>query len=579
MVKGDHEEMGTPSYATVESAVYSTTSANSNVAKAVYVDGAYKGTANYVYVSASNTGTLTVNGERVYTYPVVFKNGEAGTLNINNANTEDGMVYEYTVNSYGVADVKTTTETLNGMVSTYSKGSNLTIAQGDTKSSAAGSYTIAYGAQLWNVENTKNVYAENLTSDMSMAVVLDGDGFVKTIFVNDTSVTAFNETMVDFGTVTGLQVNSGSPITVYSGYSLPITGGTDGKKITYFVTYDNGKSDPAKEVEVGTVDTGIAYISIPKNAAKVTITAYRGNTTPTPTGHTLTLDAGIYGNAKIYDKDGKDITSTFTGTFYKISATVPAGNVVIVDPDWNTGDVIWIGGTSYTVGARKEILINVAADTELKTLHAVSMTGVNADSRKMKLDATSILVEDGTNADLVATVTNASATQHQKVTFTNATIKAVSNTVQQSGTAAVLDKTTSTTGSTVTLTVSNVTADVTVGTSATQVFKVTVPAVVTDATLDTATGKYTTAYTVGGEDVTGDIYLAAADTLTVTVTWTSGDISGSTGDSIAIAATGATVTTSPITFANGSFSTKTPKTATISTWTQDVAITLTGSNR
>ena len=159
-----------PVYATVNSAIYTTTSANPNVAKAVFVDGDYSGTANYVYVVKSYTGTTTVNGERVYTYPVVFENGEAGTLNISSPNVTKEMVYEYTVDSNGVADVDATVnEVINDVVSTYSKGSNLTVTNGDGSGSTR-SYTIAYGAQLWNVED--DVYAETLTSDMDLALVL-----------------------------------------------------------------------------------------------------------------------------------------------------------------------------------------------------------------------------------------------------------------------------------------------------------------------------------------------------------------------------------------------------------------------
>ncbi len=260
MMKSDGSTDGT-----VISAAYSTTSTNNMVAKAVFVDAEYSGTANYVYVTDSYTGTLTVNGERVYTYPVVFENGEAGTLNVNRNNLDDGEAYEYTVDSNGVADLTQPVEVINGVVSTYAKGSNLTLAWGiGSGTPSPASYTIAYGAQLWNVESAP--YAETLTTDMSMSVILDGDGFVKTVFVNDTNVTLTTTITSNVG---GLTITYGS---VYSGYSAEVTGTVANDKLTYVVTYDNGTQETKTATASSTAPYN-TYISVPDNATKIEITA------------------------------------------------------------------------------------------------------------------------------------------------------------------------------------------------------------------------------------------------------------------------------------------------------------------
>ena len=308
--------------ATVDSAVYTTTDANPNVAKAVFVDGDYAGTANYVYVVKSYTGSTTVNGERVYTYPVVFENGEAGTLNISDPDVTKEQVYEYTVNSNGVADVDATVgEVINNVVSTYSRGSNLTIVSGDGSNTVSRSLTIAYGAQLWNVEG--DPYEETLTSDMSLALVLDGDGFVKTAFVLDTNVTEGAAAVSATVAAGGVTARYDS---VFSGFNAQFAALEPSSTIgsyTYTVVMDNGTTTTKTVTNAKASTEGYLTISMPKNARSVTLDSISGFTLATGTVEDPTAD----GAASSITIDGNKVTSNKTVTIPGLKA----GDTVTID--------------------------------------------------------------------------------------------------------------------------------------------------------------------------------------------------------------------------------------------------------
>ena len=117
-------------------------------------------------------------------------------------------------------------------------------------------------------------------------------------------------------------------------------------------------------------------------------------------------------------------------------------------------------------------------------------------------------------------------------------------------------------------------------------YKITVPTDVTTAgggALTPAVGKYTSVITVDGKGVrTGATELAvkADATVTVTVTWASTTITGTTGDTVTVAMTGSkgAVTNGALGFAAGTYSSDVAKSATITTFTGDDTITITGAN-
>ena len=390
--------------ATVEAAVWTTTNANNQVAKAVFVDGEFKGTANYVYVVDTYTGTQkTDSGERVYTYPVVFENGEKGELNFGSSSVPTEVVLEYTIDSNGVAEYTAdvagdSDDTVNGVVSTYGSRNNLTVVAGDG-SSFSGSYTVASDAKIWNVEN--DPVETTLTRDLSVAFVLDSDGLVKTVFVKDSNVTAFNDLRIASG-VNGSFALANSP--VYSGYDAVITGGTAGNEIKYVVTYTNGRSDAEKTVTVDASNN--ATISVAKNTDYITITGYSGATTPTPpTGNkTISYAVGAY---KVYaDSSATPLAEEDSRSGKQV--TIPSGTttVAIQDSSWNVGDYYEFGGKTYQVDSDKCITVNVSDLATSTALSAASFTAVTVHTVTYSVgDATSAVPGSETVLDNAANKT------------------------------------------------------------------------------------------------------------------------------------------------------------------------------
>ena len=113
-------------------------------------------------------------------------------------------------------------------------------------------------------------------------------------------------------------------------------------------------------------------------------------------------------------------------------------------------------------------------------------------------------------------------------------------------------------------------------------FKVTGVADKTTAgVIDATKGQYTYTTSVDskGVKVGNDFYVKADATITVSVTWAAGDISGTTGDAVTATCTNSSaVSGAQVTFANGSFSAATTKTATITTFSNDGTLTIAGSN-
>ena len=250
---------------TIEQIVYSDTNANPNVARAVLVDANYKGAANYVYLTNSFTGTVDINGQEVYTYPVVFEDGTEGTLNVDSRNMVKELVYQYTVNSDGVATLETTEDTYNGYVTTYGRASNLSVVPGTNGDATIESWYVPSDANIWNVEGKP--YEEELTRDMSVAFVLDSDGNVQTVFVKDANVT--------LGTaksdVSGVSVKSDL---VYSGYNALFGNFRANADIVYSYTVllDNGRTETHNNVRGTTSANGYLEIEMPENADTLTLT-------------------------------------------------------------------------------------------------------------------------------------------------------------------------------------------------------------------------------------------------------------------------------------------------------------------
>ena len=324
---------------TVEGVIYTDTDANPMLAKAVFVDADYQGTASYVYLTGSYTGTQTVNGELVYTYPVVFEDGSEGTLSADGDSYDDGLVYEYTVDSNGVATLSTPAPStgksgvVNGYVSTFAKGRNITLAKGDAPANTR-SYTVLSDADIWNVEGKP--YEETLTSDMTVALVIDADGFVKTAFVKDTSVTKGTAAVVKDLSDKGVSVIGSE--TVFSGFNATFGGFAKNTDITvtYSVQKNNGRTEPPVTKTIRSDNDGYITIEMPKNATSVTLTAANnvvgGGETPTGeytvTFYTSQWNSGTY---HFYVNGTQLGTSDFTAGVGTRSFTVKNTDTVAID--------------------------------------------------------------------------------------------------------------------------------------------------------------------------------------------------------------------------------------------------------
>ena len=247
---------------------------------------------------------------------MVFEDGSEGTLSADGDSYDDGLVYEYTVDSNGVATLSTPAPdsgksgVVNGYVSTFAKGRNITLAKGDDPA-VTRSYTVLSDADVWNVEGKP--YEETLTSDMTVALVIDADGFVKTAFVKDTSVTKGTAAVVkDLGDK-GVSIIGSE--TVFSGFKA--TFGGFAKNTTITVTYDvlknNGRTETTRNKEIKSDANGYITIEMPKNATSVTLTAANnvvgGGETPTGkyTVSVYTSSNFAYGDFWV---NGKNLTSS-----------------------------------------------------------------------------------------------------------------------------------------------------------------------------------------------------------------------------------------------------------------------------
>ena len=419
------------SAATVNSVIYTNTSANPMLAKAVFVEADYQGTASYLYVTASYTGTLSVNGEQVYTYPVVFEDGTEGTVNADGSSYDDGLVYEYTVDSNGVAHLDSTVApsngksgVVNGYVSTFAKGQNITLANGENPADTR-SYTVLTNANLWNEEGKP--YKETLTSDMTVALVIDADGFVKTAFVKDTSVTKGN-VAVDSSKDAALKNVSIVSNTVFSGFDAQFKGFAANTKVTYSysVLMNNSKTETYTNKTATTDKDGILTISMPKNATTLTLTAANNVTGggETPTGdYTITAYTGQWTSGYNFYVNGTKVTSFTEGVGTK-SFTVKNTDTVAIDGFTfgssvnNNATVTLADGVTGTVNkAAGSVTFKVSSNVTLSDPTTIAGTATGGDEPVVTpaIDSNITVVveakDDSTNAAVEGvTVTKAQVT-------------------------------------------------------------------------------------------------------------------------------------------------------------------------
>lgn len=161
----------------------------SAVIQAMYVklangQGTFSASSNYAYVYGGATQTK-VDGISIYTYPVVFANGEVGTLSTATPGAATPKnVYEFTTDAKGLATFTSPLNLINNaMIKVLANGSALFVNK-DTDA-PIGTAGVAAGAAFWNVSDIakSGVFLDMPVKDQQVAVVLDADGNIKVVFI------------------------------------------------------------------------------------------------------------------------------------------------------------------------------------------------------------------------------------------------------------------------------------------------------------------------------------------------------------------------------------------------------------
>ena len=184
---------------------------SSRSAKAVFAEieaESYASSSNYALVTDKFTKT-TENGDTVYTYPVVFEDGQTGTLKTKLTDSiSKNTVYAYTLDSKGyVTEFDSADDYVINNVYVADRGNNtVTLNSMSNYDTFIDSKPLASGATVWNVEDTDDIFDTNLSKYDVVAVVLNDDYAIKTAFIVDTineddvaDMTALEDLKVQFG--------------------------------------------------------------------------------------------------------------------------------------------------------------------------------------------------------------------------------------------------------------------------------------------------------------------------------------------------------------------------------------------
>ena len=145
----------------------------------------------------------------MYTYPVVFEDGQTGTLKTKLTDSiSKNTVYAYTLDSKGyVTEFDSADDYVINNVYVADRGNNtVTLNSMSNYDTFIDSKPLASGATVWNVEDTDDIFDTNLSKYDVVAVVLNDDYAIKTAFIVDTineddvaDMTALEDLKVQFG--------------------------------------------------------------------------------------------------------------------------------------------------------------------------------------------------------------------------------------------------------------------------------------------------------------------------------------------------------------------------------------------
>ena len=394
---------GTAIYAKPTNATYKT-----NTAKAVFlsIDTVYASTASYAYVSGDYSKTV-VDGEDIFTYPVVLEDGSTTTLSTKTPNASKKNVYEYTTDSKGYVSFDETGKTINGVIVTLTGNGTVDLEQANNEGVVVGSHPISGSIAVWNVEDTNDIYDTQLARRTVSALVLDKDGYVKTAFVIE----------IRDAEMTGMPTALTATATDVPGGTASITGAS-GADLT------DGKDLNLTDVEVGDTITVSQNIPTTQNIRiKIgdTYVAGTASTWVTGTGgavnataYTITAEDLAAGNVVItttispVDTDSDEINRVITNVvnLSKPKAAALASTVVTISDKTDNSKTLAVATGEISTGS------NVAAVTEAAAGDEVIITVTTGASYSTAATAQKVVINvKNAEGEVVATATGASVAE------------------------------------------------------------------------------------------------------------------------------------------------------------------------
>ena len=419
-------------------------SAGSNVleARAIFtkVDEDYSSNSSYAFVTG-NYDKNTSGTNTLYTYPVVFENGEVGTLTSkSDANVDKNKVHEYQMDGEYVSFDNDTQFVRNTLIVT-SVGSNaISVAKASNPTVDVASYATR-NAVVWNVEDTENVFKTSFQKNDLVALVLDDDDNVVTGYVYDRQD--------DNVTPSLTEISSGSN-------GLALTGLTTGdiSKGSYTVdggavTFTNVTSGDAIALDLKLGSTQKATVKVEKENINGTCNA---GSTDYAAG--ANINQSIFTGTATQEKGGKitvtiTVTDTSTTTslanrtiVYEITLTAASVDASTLPAMVADVDNTYVDGT-LTPGTMANDDPTGANDSAWTLSNAVAGQDVTMKFASLSGLTATITAVNGADAALVGTTfTDATAKTIYTVTGTEAAGTKISVTVEFSdGTSIPAEKT------------------------------------------------------------------------------------------------------------------------------------------
>ncbi|MGN8967492.1 S-layer homology domain-containing protein [Intestinimonas sp. HCP28S3_D6] len=314
-------------------AIYYQPAGSTAAAKAIYVEvtDSYTSNSNYAFVY-SNYSSKTVNGETIYTYPVVLENGEISTVS---SKTDKGAsksnVHEYQMSGEYVTFDNQTTYLDNGLQVTAVGNGSISVADADNNTARVNSYAVLSNAKIWNVEDVdaedaKSVFETSFQKLDKVALVFDSDKNVKAAFVydrvdGDLTAAPTSATL----TVTGgsLVDDKGNPVTFdANGGTANWINAASSNTLQLAVTL-NSTYKANQKIEVSIIETGTGSKATVANPGKgmdlATTTVYTAGALEN--GGVVTVKVNI-------SEDGKATrVITYVVNVYNVSAEPTTANV------------------------------------------------------------------------------------------------------------------------------------------------------------------------------------------------------------------------------------------------------------